>query len=383
MPGAEHDDVARASASSLIASASSSARATTRSSNAIPTETNTVTSPDWSAPAASRELGEIRDNGWPRQRPRRSAATGPPPRPPRPPGSRPPREPGAPSRCRARACRAGTRRRRSHAAPAASRAPSNNWRPVAVVQVQTMFGIGDVVGSAERAAKPSPAAASTSASARSRVRETTTTSSTGRTARIASRWPGGLHAGAEQDEAARAGFARNRVATPLTAAVRSAVSSVPSMTACGPCVVRIEQHIDGLDERQSSRRVRVRQRDELDPQPGAAGRRHREQRARRRRGRRAERDRSRRVPGRERCLRARRSRPAWKAARSSSASMTSIRARRGTPDASSGRARGPGPCPTARPRPFGSRTPCRRSTTPWTRSAPPRRSSFRGRGSAG
>ena len=103
------------------------------------------------------------------------------------------------------------------------------------MQVQTRSAAETSSGTPTRAPSPSAAARATSASARAAPRETTTTSSMGRTTHIASRWAVAWTPAPNSTNRDASGRARRLVATPLTAAVRIAVSSVPSITASGRC----------------------------------------------------------------------------------------------------------------------------------------------------
>ena len=231
------------------------------------------------------------------------------------------------------------------------------------------------------ASRPRPRASSASACARAGVRDTTVTCSIGRTASIASRWDPACTPAPKMTRRREPALARWRVASPETAAVRSAVSAAPSTIASGACGRRVEQDVDRVDERQVSLRVPGRERHELHADAGVAERRHLEQRA----GRRLEvgsQRRDGRVLFTEPRLQGVDGRGHRKPARSSAASRSCITAPRGTPPASVGWPGGSPRCPPARPPPSGSRSHGRRWTAPCSRSARPRRSWFPARGSA-
>ena len=91
------------------------------------------------------------------------------------------------------------------------------------------------VSRSERGARPRPRVRPGRPPA-SAPRDTTTTSSIGRTARIASRCAEAWTPAPNRTRRLGPSRASSRVATPLTAAVRSAVSAAPSSVATGACV---------------------------------------------------------------------------------------------------------------------------------------------------
>ncbi len=105
-----------------------------------------------------------------------------------------------------------------------------------VVQVQTMSASRSAPGSPTRAVMPIVDASAASALAGFGDRDTTTTSSIGRTARIASRCDRACTPAPYRTRRRASSRARNRVARPLTAAVRSAVREAPSTIATGAWV---------------------------------------------------------------------------------------------------------------------------------------------------
>ena len=109
--------------------------------------------------------------------------------------------------------------------------------PGDVVQVQMRSAAATVFAPPTVAVRPPARPGAASTSARPRSRETNSESSTGRTAVIASRCEVAWTPAPNSTRRRASGRARKRVATPLTAAVRSAVRADRSKTASGACEV--------------------------------------------------------------------------------------------------------------------------------------------------